>query len=52
MRADTKLTEHRRRPRGVRERGGPSIAGAQAPRSEAPPERAMGEERSEPGVDP
>jgi hypothetical protein len=52
MRADTKLSERRRRPRSARERAGPSIAGALAPRSGAPPEPAMGGERSEPGVDP
>jgi ABC-type multidrug transport system ATPase subunit len=50
-RVETKVSEHRRRPMVARERGRVSIEGAPAPRSGATPERAMGEERSEPGVD-
>jgi hypothetical protein len=52
----TKVSDHRTRARGTRERwrgrgrGRGRIAGASAPRSGATPERAMGEERSEPGV--
>ena len=49
MSTETKASEHRRRA-GARERGEVSIVGASAPRSGATPERAMGEERSEPGV--
>jgi hypothetical protein len=48
---ETQASEHRRRPSGAPERGGVSIEGALAPRSGATPERAMGEERNEPGVD-
>jgi cyclic pyranopterin phosphate synthase len=45
---ETKVSEHCTRPQGARERGEVSIAGASAPRSGATPERAVGEERSEP----
>lgn len=50
MSTETKASEHRRRA-SARERGGVSIVGALAPRSGATPERAMGQERNEPGVD-
>jgi hypothetical protein len=50
MSAETETSEHRRRP-GARERGEVSIAGALAPRSGATPERAVGMERNESGVD-
>jgi len=50
MSTETKASKHRYAPR-ARERGGVSIVGASAPSSGATPERAMGRERSEPGVD-
>ena len=52
MNQEMKAREHRTRTRDARERGGVSIAGApRAPRSGAPPERAIAKERIEPGID-